>query len=541
MKLVQRLKINKLELILLLAIAVGLIIRLYLSWLDIKILIDKVLYDDAFIFFTLARNMASGNGVSFDGLSQTNGFHPLFTLLLVPIFKFNFADINTPVHIALTMLSVFNVLTAIFIFKIVEMLGSRKAGLFAALLWLFNPSVVMIMFTGVEAGLYAFLISITIFCYLRMRLRNQYTIRDMLILGILVGVTFLGRTDAIFLFIAIFLDLGYKLFRQSRLSATTLSRVAIYSLAALAVVSPWLIWNLVNFGTIMQTSGQATRYFAHQNYIFTQGTNPSIYILMRLASNISAMVGTIFGYLIQANFLLVFATGLIAGIILAQIVISGNRTRDWKMGNLNFALLFVISLVAFYALWQWFFMAWYFMSILLVATLYIGLGADCIARIINLKKYISPNKALILTLVLMGLLFGLKSPYTWQVGNSDPGHHTALYQMGVYASVNVPENERITVIESGLVGYYSRRTVINLDGYVDNAAAEANMNHQTLEYIEKQGITYIVLDRSMIDRDLRPFVNDNEKVDKFLSKLREVHRIKRASDRGDLVLYQIKW
>jgi len=537
MKLNQLLKRERLGLILFLAIAIGLVIRLYLSWLDVETLIDKFLGEDHFYYLTLARNIALGKGVTFDGLAATNGFHPLYPFMLVPLFKFTYADISMPVHLALTMLSLFNVLTAIFVFKIVEILGSRKAGLLAALLWLFNPYVISLMLTGVEGALYAFFISASIFWYLRIRLRNQYTLKNMLILGVLIGITFLCRTDAIFLFVAVLLDLGYKLLRQSGLSVNSLSRTAIYCFAALAVASPWLIWNLANFGTIMQTSGQSIAYMMHQRYLFERGSYLSFSFVVGLACGVMGLIDLVLQFATGHALLSVLVLGLVGGVALSQVARqSGNRLKDWKIGNLNFALLFVIFLVAYYALWQWTTQPWYFMSMVLVATLYIGLATDFLGRNINVGKYISPNKALTLIFVFIAMVFVFRGAMLYD-------SHTpniALYQSAVWIKENIPEDQRIGAFEAGILGYYSGKTVINLDGVMNNNAAQAFRNNKLLEYIEQEDIAYIALDQVAVNTTKYfPFFRNGE-ADQFLSRLTEVHVVQRPSSSGwgDSVLYQ---
>ncbi len=42
--------------------------------------------DDAYYYFETARNIAVGRGSTFNGLVSTNGYHPLWLLLLVPVF-----------------------------------------------------------------------------------------------------------------------------------------------------------------------------------------------------------------------------------------------------------------------------------------------------------------------------------------------------------------------------------------------------------------------------------------------------------------------
>src|SRR5262249_54593302 len=45
-------------------------------------------FDDAFYYFGIARNVAHGHGSTFDGIDPTNGYHPLWMLLSVPIYAF---------------------------------------------------------------------------------------------------------------------------------------------------------------------------------------------------------------------------------------------------------------------------------------------------------------------------------------------------------------------------------------------------------------------------------------------------------------------
>lgn len=43
--------------------------------------------DDAFYYLVIARNFAGGDGFSFDRINETNGFHPLWQALLIPLAR----------------------------------------------------------------------------------------------------------------------------------------------------------------------------------------------------------------------------------------------------------------------------------------------------------------------------------------------------------------------------------------------------------------------------------------------------------------------
>ena len=42
--------------------------------------------DDAYYYFKVAQNISEGQGSTFDGINPTNGYHPLWMLICVPIF-----------------------------------------------------------------------------------------------------------------------------------------------------------------------------------------------------------------------------------------------------------------------------------------------------------------------------------------------------------------------------------------------------------------------------------------------------------------------
>src|SRR5262245_46485940 len=46
-------------------------------------------HDDAFYYLQVARNLADGRGFTFDGIHRTNGFHPLWLLVVTPIYLFD--------------------------------------------------------------------------------------------------------------------------------------------------------------------------------------------------------------------------------------------------------------------------------------------------------------------------------------------------------------------------------------------------------------------------------------------------------------------
>ena len=70
------------------AIVLGsLVLKLILAWQPVETLVTKVTPDDTFYYLQIARNIVDGNGPSFDGINNTNGFHPLWLAALLPFAK----------------------------------------------------------------------------------------------------------------------------------------------------------------------------------------------------------------------------------------------------------------------------------------------------------------------------------------------------------------------------------------------------------------------------------------------------------------------
>jgi len=70
------------------AAAIAILVALVLSiplLLGGRLALLAAFQDDAFYYARIARNVARGGGITFDGIHATSGFHPLWLVLLVPI------------------------------------------------------------------------------------------------------------------------------------------------------------------------------------------------------------------------------------------------------------------------------------------------------------------------------------------------------------------------------------------------------------------------------------------------------------------------
>ena len=155
--------------------------------------------DDAFYYFQTARNISQGSGITFDGINLTNGFHPLWMLICIPVFSLARWDLYLPFRILVIILGIFNAASAILIFRWLKRIFSSTIGMIAAIFWAFSPTIhALTSEGGLETGLSTFLI-ILLLSRISLIDEKERNIRNLIPVGIIASLVFLARLDNIYL------------------------------------------------------------------------------------------------------------------------------------------------------------------------------------------------------------------------------------------------------------------------------------------------------------------------------------------------------
>jgi len=157
------------------------------------------LTDDAHFYFVVARNIGAGNGITFDGIGLSSGFHPLWMLVILPVFAIAKADPILPLRILIVVMGLFHAGTVYFVYRILSRIISAEIALVGAVIWAFSPGIHAISArNGLESPLSAFMLAALLFAVLRSADQDTLPAKDILIIGLLGGLTFLARLDNIF-------------------------------------------------------------------------------------------------------------------------------------------------------------------------------------------------------------------------------------------------------------------------------------------------------------------------------------------------------
>jgi hypothetical protein len=480
-------------LVILLFVAAAL--RTAIAFCDVRTLVTKVISDDSFYYFQLARNAAQGNGITFDGVVPANGFHPLWLLALIPFQLLFKSSLTAPIHAALVFEGLLDVGAGLFIYLLVRRLtDNRGAALLGAAIYLLNPSVIFHSVNGLETGLNLFLFAFYFWFYLSMLHDDKITTRRLILLGFLSGLLMLARTDNTIVVAMVYLHLLF--FRKAIRKPGS---IAASAAAGTLLVAPWLLWNLHTFGTIAQSSGGAYSIITRGNLRASGVTQLQIF-LTSLSNTIKLFVWTIPTDVFAWGGLMGIAAGLTVGLTLLD---DFRAHKIWKALRLACVpLAAFVALALAHSLVRGTLKSWYFIPAATVASLIIGI----LCGPYSFRTLARRGRTAVAVALLIAVIFGgyLLNGWTgWQKGMYPWQSEQAL--AAEWSKEHVAQTQWIGSFNSGIIGYLSERHVVNLDGLVNNSVIPYLKERRLWDYICERNISYLIDSDYSIMKDYRDF------------------------------------
>ncbi len=430
-------------------------------------LVTMRLPDDALYYFTIARNLAHGHGVSFDGIHPTNGMHPLWLLLITPIFtlqltQWGFIHATLLLQTALDTIIIWLIGSTVYDLLPGAKESNRKtAAGAAALIYALSTLVIIRSINGMETTLAALFFVVWFRVYIQAsggRKRMGWTG-----LGIVTGLLLLARTDSFIVLIPITLYLIVTKWKAEW-------RGMILALVvACVVISPWLVWNIVHFGTIMQSSGEAVPMLAMRKYHALYGAFIFNHLLWQAARNVLKP----FWY---AAFGLPLLTIGYAAIVRRKNLSAGERA-------IYFLVLGGVLLLIVHSIFRGFIRDWYVEE--LVPLFLIAFGVSIGANAGTTEARASGRWALAALVIVLQLLLYRKPQYVSQA---------AILESALPTVEQLSANYKIACFNSGYYGYFTRRrgSVVDLDGVVNSDALAALKAGRVGAYLRRDSVSYIL-------------------------------------------------
>jgi hypothetical protein len=460
------------------------------AWLDVSRLISTILSDDMFYYLGIARHFALEGLPSFDGVTSSNGFHPLWMLVLALLVSTTPASLTLPVHFALTLVALALVLQGVILQRILARWGHPVLGAGVSLWWLLNPTIVRDMAAGMETAVYAVcVLSVLLFYPSR---RSSLTVAQGLGLGSLLGLTALARLDAGVLVLAVALDVAWLGVRRRAWPVLLAA-----GLPLTALLAPWAIWSVSTVGTVLPTSGRALDLWgfgvqaalsrARWGQAVPDAARP---FLEWVEQHVRVAVGR--PDLPAAPPLLLLALlGLSAGV---AVWLAVSVVREPRYAAFRVFLLVAVLHTGYYLLRvpQTRYLAPSLLIELVVGTVVLGDRIGPRPGTWPLRVRGAWRACLAVALLGWATLFFRQ----WHTGTLGPGTgalHAVMYEQGVpWLQAHTRPSSVIGSFNAGIFGYFSHRRVVNLDGVVNESAYRALAAHRLADYVHDAGIEWVV-------------------------------------------------
>lgn len=194
-------------LVLILFLLLNLIPHIYASRAPSEILLNWYLTDDAFYYFKTAQNIAESKGITFDGIATTNGFHPLWMSICVPVFLLARINLYLPLRVLIVIQSLLNAGSGYLLFRIFADEKKPITGWLVACFWMFTPSIHSVTTKlGLESSINAFSIFFLIYMvsiYSREHVGRKRNLGGILWISLASVIALLSRLDNIFIVLMI--------------------------------------------------------------------------------------------------------------------------------------------------------------------------------------------------------------------------------------------------------------------------------------------------------------------------------------------------
>jgi len=399
--------------------------------------------DDAFYYFELARRMALGQGPTVDGINRTNGYHPLWLLVLLPFGSMMNVSREIGLRFAMT-LGIFMLAAAVFIMRTV---AARLVPNHTSLALLVPASALTFAaIYGLESPLAAFLLSVMLWQIARFE--KSQNIKSAVAVGLFAGLLVLARLDSAVYVLALDLSWAASLWRTNPAESCrrSLNCWIVCLLVQTIVVTPYLAFNLIAFGHLLPISAMLKS---------ERTSGPNIVWARSLLA-------------------LIAIAGLSIGLIASWLQPGVRKKIVWQTALMGSASILIVNLIAggpeSYS--------WYFT----LPVLCTGLFACVTANWFVAKRFVLLTYGCALLACGAILAFSIRGRF------SEP-QFASRWDRAKWIAAHAPPEAIFAEGNCGILGYISEHSFINLDGLTNSFSYQkAVRENQVASWLKEAGV-----------------------------------------------------
>lgn len=426
--------------------------------------------DDAFYYLKTARNVFDFGFATFDGVNPTNGFHPLYFLLVTALAGMvpatGFLNAAFLLHVILIGLSIYLLLS-----RVASM--SAPARIFLAAIFSFPaPFLFAWMSAGMEAPLVLFSTVLLLNAWLASSHFDFKSYRANLWLGASMAFFILSRLDMVIALTPFVAWLTFTQLRatQNSVSASLMNLLSVFALPLLFGIT-YIIFNLITTDHVLPISAAVKQIF-----------------FVPFSVSWSATTG---------NGNVALTTLAITPLVLSVMVLFWSMSEQNKLAareNEYATVLAAISVVLFYVYLFAYasnFFRWY-LAMPLAASAWIAIDWLSQAKfVLQMKGRASVVAGIVVVLVVIAS----NALFVRLVASSTQTTSRHLLQIAHKLNEVMQPCDIAAVYDAGVIGYFADQRVINLDGLVNSYTYlnEYLRPAKFFEYFEKENVSVFLL------------------------------------------------
>lgn len=446
-----------------LLVGFAILVSLYslsLPFLSTRLLVQH-LTDDSSYYFLIADNFVRHYGFTFDRLTSTNGFQPLWQgVLIVLRFVFSLRPEGF-VRVVVAMEALLMIAALCLFWKTVTRAApgiAKWAGIMV-----FLAVVFLKVGTGMETSLIFLLFTCLIEKCTRDKPFEHFSRGERILLGTLLGAIILARLDSVFFAAAFLLTCCWPIRNSLAVKGRFLFTIEVGMVTTLIVV-PYLLLNLHLFGHALPISGAIKSSFPIPGWFFPNFKLSLQGRIMFLVATGCSLAFLIWRWTRQQSDKTVFApiiTPLALGVLLHHAYSS--FFMKWAVFDWHF----VISRV---------FLPYAVVDLLMRQKRGIG-------------SWLRTGTA---GLLIVGSTVIVAGYVAHVFRRGDKSWRVTSYEAAVWARTHLPADSIIAMKDSGNLAYYSGLRVMNLDGVANNFAYQDELRRGNFgAYLHSHGVQYL--------------------------------------------------
>lgn len=391
--------------------------------------------DDALFYLQIARNIAAGHGSTFNGVMETNGYHPLWMICCASVYSLFGHWPAMAIRVIVLIQQLLAAGALFFLFRTLQPVAGRWAVFGAAGFGLY-------LFTGMfgsEAHINAFFCALSLWLVTRSP-SGPHPILSLVSIGLACGLCILARLDNVFYIAGLGCYAAWSEWHSSR----RVSRLFILAAAASFPVGLYIASNALYFDCWMPVSGAIKSSFPIPHW-----------------------------HIHQLNML---------GRAVAFVAVAGLTVPFWKRSTswIVFAAIGVLShtlyLICFtrgIVNWSWYFVP----GVMLVSSVFSLMAAAISSRLPKPKAAVFCGVAVSIIMVLTITRAWIKAYNQNAIDPNNPlliqsklAEYAWYTQMAVFLRDTLPAGSRIFIWDlPGIAAFLTDHAVVPVDGLVGSA------------------------------------------------------------------------